>query len=94
MITICPAGHFCPRGTKEPIKCPDGWYNLDEGASIFDTCLRCPAGFVCKDGVISDRADPLHYIPYHGASKKNQWPVPPGSGWNEAGNALYYRVDE
>ena len=76
-----------------PIKCPDGFYNKEEGASTYDYCIRCAPGYLCIDGVISDKADPLFYIPYHGGSIKVQWPVPPGSGWNEEANALYYRVD-
>lgn len=46
--SICPRGHFCPKGSSEPIPCPPGMYSNVSGAS---SCSICPAGFFCTGGV-------------------------------------------
>ena len=42
--TICPAGHFCPLGSKLPLRCGNGTYQDNVGHSL---CKTCPPGFVC-----------------------------------------------
>lgn len=43
----CPAGHYCPTGTGQPIRCPIGTYLPDTGRSSVDQCLNCPLGKYC-----------------------------------------------
>ena len=42
----CEAGHFCPPGSEESVKCLDGTYQNAENQG---TCDPCPAGFECRD---------------------------------------------
>jgi uncharacterized surface protein with fasciclin (FAS1) repeats len=36
---ICPIGYFCPGGTQDRIKCPDGKTTLTEGSKNIDACV-------------------------------------------------------
>lgn len=36
---ICPIGYFCPGGTQDRIKCPDGKTTLAEGSKNIDACI-------------------------------------------------------
>lgn len=44
----CPAGHYCPAGTTQPVPCPAGFYLPTlHGASVGD-CRSCTAGSFCN----------------------------------------------
>ena len=45
---VCPEGHFCPEQSMNPLACPRGTFNLNEGADGSDKCLNCTAGFFCS----------------------------------------------
>ena len=40
----CPVGHYCPRGTADPIGCAAGTYN---DLTNQDSCKICEAGYYC-----------------------------------------------
>lgn len=44
---VCPSGSYCPEGTDEPLDCPQGSYNPDEGRSDISECLDCTGGSYC-----------------------------------------------
>ena len=44
MYGICPAGHYCPLETSDPIPCTNGTFMNHTGAS---ECYECPAGYYC-----------------------------------------------
>ena len=44
---LCTTGHYCPKGSTQPLKCPLGSYMPTVGAS---NCTACTAGHYC--GVI------------------------------------------
>ena len=91
--TICPIGNYCPgKNTKQV--CPDGTYNLDEGAISINSCLACPPGHFCTGGAITGAASVLRYMPYFGAATNNEYRVPPGSGNQNTANSLYYILSE
>ena len=37
----CPRGHYCPEATAEPIPCPVGTHNPEEGAAAEFACVKC-----------------------------------------------------
>lgn len=41
----CPEGHYCPKGTAYPFKCPPGTYRDSPKATSIDDCLACDAGY-------------------------------------------------
>ena len=61
--TTCPAGHFCPLGTRRPTEypCAAGTYQPTPGASAYTACLDCPKSSYCPQG------------------SKRAYPCPPGS---------------
>jgi hypothetical protein len=69
--TLC-SGGYCPAGVKEPVPCPDGFY--DNGArqlSTKDECAYCPVGVYCKDGKVQDKCSAGYYCDF-GAAEKGQ----------------------
>lgn len=38
---ICPSGHYCPAGTKLPIRCPETLYYASTGARDVSFCTPC-----------------------------------------------------
>lgn len=40
----CPAGHYCPIQTAEPIKCPQGTYSNATKLKAESECSNCTAG--------------------------------------------------
>ena len=40
----CPAGHYCPAGTKVAVPCPQGTYNPSKLGKSSAACLLCPSG--------------------------------------------------
>lgn len=57
---LCPVGHYCPRGTGEPIRCPPGMFQNMTG---YDYCMDCPPGFYCTDGEIPLKCSKGRYCP-------------------------------
>lgn len=43
----CPAGHFCPRGSRSPVPCPPGSHVPH---SHGEQCQPCPEGQFCVSG--------------------------------------------
>ncbi|CAM9393726.1 unnamed protein product, partial [Sphacelaria rigidula] len=41
---VCPAGHYCPQGTSDPVTCDPGTYMNNTGAA---ECFPCPEGYYC-----------------------------------------------
>jgi hypothetical protein len=52
---FCPAGGYCPTGSKYPINCPAGTYNPLEAKFEEEDCIDCPQGYYC---VGSQNAEP------------------------------------
>jgi len=46
---LCPPGHYCPRKTATPKKCPPGTFSSASGNSIVDDCEKCLEGKYCDD---------------------------------------------
>lgn len=44
---LCPAGHYCPAGTKLPVQCPEGTYSSSTGLQADSACTACSPGFYC-----------------------------------------------
>ncbi|XP_028320851.1 uncharacterized protein LOC114474630 [Gouania willdenowi] len=44
---VCPAGHFCQRGSVKPSPCPPGTLFGSIGAQAKDDCEACYPGFYC-----------------------------------------------
>ena len=42
----CPAGHYCPIQTTEPVKCPKGTYSNMTKLIAESECVNCTAGNV------------------------------------------------
>lgn len=42
---ICPPGFYCPSGALEPVACPMGTFNPDEGSDSESYCQLCPSNF-------------------------------------------------
>ena len=62
-VVTCPAGHYCPEGTAQPIGCPAGTFNAGTGSSLDTDCTSCSAGVVCDGGSVdeSEQCPPGHY---------------------------------
>ena len=63
---ICPAGHYCPNGTKVPFKCPHGTYANTTGNSKRSHCKDCPLGYYCNGLGLenpSGKCNPGYYCP-------------------------------
>ena len=60
----CRPSHYCPEGISEPIPCPEGTYNPEEGGSQLSDCIACPAGYKCVSGDPVPKPCPAgHYCP-------------------------------
>ncbi|XP_031412728.1 zonadhesin-like isoform X3 [Meleagris gallopavo] len=53
---ICPAGHFCPNGTENPMPCPPGSFSAVRGLQAEEQCQPCPAGRYCSRAGLFDLA--------------------------------------
>lgn len=51
---LCPVGAYCPIASQSPTDCPMYTYSNTEGAISSDSCLPCPAGYLCDDVSIGD----------------------------------------
>ncbi|KAK1786529.1 hypothetical protein P4O66_017651 [Electrophorus voltai] len=45
--SLCPVGHYCPKGTSSPVPCPAGTWSDTTGMKSEDECQLCPGGFYC-----------------------------------------------
>lgn len=61
-VLECPAGHYCPEGSVEPLVCPRGTYSLSPLATSSRSCMTCPPGYLCIPGTVD----------------YSQWPCPTG----------------
>ena len=59
----CPPGHYCPSGTFEPFRCPNGTftYENETNLEIDDECRPCPAGQYCRHGFVSGECSAGYY---------------------------------
>ena len=63
---ICPKGHYCPAGTYDPQKCPQGSYSNSTGNRNISGCQPCMPGHYCDArglGFPSGLCDPGFYCP-------------------------------
>ncbi|XP_014845642.1 PREDICTED: uncharacterized protein LOC106919650 isoform X3 [Poecilia mexicana] len=44
---VCPAGHYCPKGSAKPSPCPPGTFLGRTAAHSEDDCEACQRGFYC-----------------------------------------------
>ena len=44
---LCPAGHYCPKGTSIPIPCPIGTNSSSRGLTKQSDCPACVQGYYC-----------------------------------------------
>ncbi|CAH1797049.1 unnamed protein product [Owenia fusiformis] len=58
----CTPGHYCPEGSSEPLGCPGGESQPNQGQW---ECIKCPAGYYCVDSLTPDPKDcpPYKYCP-------------------------------
>ena len=84
---LCPAGHYCEKGTVEPKPCPEGRYTPSQGATSLAACIRCDQGsFQPKKGSIACSSCPAGtYTERAGATECFE--CPPGGYCEEAGAA-------
>ena len=80
---ICPKGHYCPAGTKLPIRCPDGFYYPLEGAQRSSECRPCEEGYYCIDNDSVSRICPKGH--YCGLTTMEPTPCRPGTYQPEKG---------
>eukprot|EP01022_Parablepharisma_sp_SALTPOND_P023128 TRINITY_DN47_c0_g6_i1.p1 TRINITY_DN47_c0_g6~~TRINITY_DN47_c0_g6_i1.p1 ORF type:complete len:4331 (-),score=484.04 TRINITY_DN47_c0_g6_i1:2741-15733(-) len=71
----CPAGHYCPEGTKSSTEhpCPEGTYNPNMNAFDVAQCIKCDPGHYCSGTgrtVVGPKCDPGYYC-ILGASVKD-----------------------
>lgn len=45
---LCPAGSYCPEGSKDFQECPAGKYSRISGISKESQCVDCPPGMYCE----------------------------------------------
>jgi len=43
----CPAGNYCPEGSRIPIPCPIGTYKPSTNGVRIEQCIECDKGFYC-----------------------------------------------
>ena len=77
---VCPAGHYCPAGTKyfNQYPCDNGTFSADTGNESQDDCDLCTDGHWCGAGVTAPEPCPpglyyqvdLNSVPLRGAKKE------------------------
>lgn len=73
---ICPAGHYCPTGTKFPnqFPCPAGTYNPDVNQTArAAACLPCTPGNYCEAGSTQPTLCPPGYYCPSGTGSRTQF---------------------
>ena len=51
---VCPAAHYCPANTEDPVLCPAGTTNEVQSATSVAECHPCPPGFYCSGEDVSN----------------------------------------
>ncbi|ELW67538.1 hypothetical protein TREES_T100003968 [Tupaia chinensis] len=86
----CPAGHYCPPGTKEPtqFQCPPGTWSNRTRLTSSEECAPCPGGWFCASGaqMPSGTCRTGHYCP-QGTKWGTQFPCPAGTYSSRTGNS-------
>lgn len=91
----CPRGYYCPPGNDEPIACPKGTWNGQEGRYMIDQCIACEAGTACDVTGIADQERkrcPVGYYCPEGSYSPQSCPrgtFRPNLGAKTAGPATY-----
>ena len=49
----CKEGHYCPKGSNEPIACPAGTFSAQRGMGDESACAQCTIGYYCPEGAAS-----------------------------------------
>ncbi|RLN86843.1 hypothetical protein BBJ28_00010856, partial [Nothophytophthora sp. Chile5] len=77
----CPAGFFCPEGTKRASQnpCPAGTFNPASGQKSSDVCKLCPTGSYCPTGSAAPQPCPQGYYCLEGTRTVDQYPCPAGT---------------
>ena len=64
----CPEGQYCENG--QVIDCPNGRYNNQTRSTSVDSCLPCPAGYLCQGLKVTDISNSIckegYYCPPEG----------------------------
>lgn len=65
VTTVCPVGHYCPKGSFTPVPCPTGYFRDNINGQDADACGLCPAGTYCdNEGTeIPTPCDAGHFCP-------------------------------
>ena len=74
---ICPENHYCPGNTADPIPCPLGEYQIQQGSG---SCKKCEAGFYCRrqgDGTVKREICPQKFYCPEGSDLPEK--CPPGT---------------
>lgn len=78
-MTVCPAGYFCPEGTRstvQAIPCPKGTYRGDTMGMDIEDCGLCPAGYYCaSDGTSAPVICPTGKFCPEGAWRASDCPL-------------------
>ena len=46
---LCPAGHYCPTGSRFPLPCPPGTNSSSRGLTKVSDCPTCVRGYYCPN---------------------------------------------
>ena len=77
---VCPIGSYCVEGISVPVTCEDGFYTNQNGSL---SCLLCPGGYYCTNGVITLLCPMGFYCP---SGTGLDWsPCPHGTYSNQIG---------
>nr|XP_054760934.1 uncharacterized protein LOC129267226 [Lytechinus pictus] len=63
---VCPAGHYCPEATYDPIPCPAGYYVNTTRSVELDDCMPCLPGYYCEGTGLPEPTGPCqagYYCP-------------------------------
>lgn len=81
----CPVGHFCPKSSPVPQRCPNGTY---EQSQYSHSCDQCLAGYFCDNTVqavsnLTGRECPTGHFCPPGTSFSTQFKCPSGTWSNK-----------
>lgn len=77
----CPAGHYCPIGTKfdTQFPCPAGTNSSLTNQSTIEACKPCPETLYCPSGSISGQICPAGYYCPEGTGAPRRYACPVGT---------------